>query len=65
MTALLAAPNFFLFVFASVYLGGDAINGYVKKVTTFSVPTEVALRLVNRCGRIATGMPSALLAEFS
>jgi len=31
VTALLAAPNFLLFVFASVYLGGDALNGYVQE----------------------------------
>jgi len=31
VTALLAAPNFLLFAFASVYLGGDALNGYVQE----------------------------------
>jgi len=31
VTVLLAAPNFFLFVLASLYLGGDAFNGYVQE----------------------------------
>jgi len=30
-TGLLAALNFFAFVFASGYLGGDALSGYVQE----------------------------------
>jgi len=30
-TALLAAANFFAFVFVNIYLGGDALNGYAQE----------------------------------
>jgi len=29
-TLALAVPNFFAFIIGSLYLGGDALNGYVK-----------------------------------